>query len=270
MHLFLSPHYDDAVYSCGGTIHQLCAANAQVTIATLMGGAPPNPPPDSPIVRTLHARWEAGADPVGTRRQEDATAATQLGASVKHHNIPDCIYRTDPHTHAALYPTERHLWNNIHPQDPALKHLSGIRLHPDATHIYIPLGVGGHVDHLIVREYGLSILTLSRGILHTAQEQGRTLPAVQFFFYADFPYIEQEGALARTIAQLPPDLYLTECPIYLTEADIVAKINAVSAYRSQISTFWQDEQMLGERVRAALQMAPNSPPAELFYSIPSS
>jgi len=59
MHLFLSPHLDDAVYSCGGTIHQLTSQGTPVQILTFMAGDPPTPLPDTPITRDLHRRWDA-------------------------------------------------------------------------------------------------------------------------------------------------------------------------------------------------------------------
>jgi hypothetical protein len=54
--------------------------------------------------------------------------------------------------------------------------------------------------------------------------------------------------------------------ILLTEADIAAKIESVKAYRSQISTFWQDEVELEARVRAALVRGDHAP-AEHYYQL---
>ena len=41
-HLFLSPHYDDAVYSCGGTLASLTTAGENVTVLTVCAGSPPS------------------------------------------------------------------------------------------------------------------------------------------------------------------------------------------------------------------------------------
>lgn len=265
MHLFLSPHYDDAVYSCGGTIHQLTQRGESVTIITIMGGSPPDPLPDSPIVRELHQRWQAGESPVTVRQQEDHEAARLLGATVEHLDVPDCIYRTDA-TGKALYPDEDSLWHHVHPDDPALKKLSGFRIHADATHLYMPLGVGGHVDHLITRRIGLAIVHMT----NTMRQQSKTLPKLKVFLYEDYPYRENPDAVKAAYAQLDLPVPPVAQAFHLTEADILAKIRGVKAYRSQVSTFWKNETLLEQRVRAALHQGTHPTPAEYHYQIPIS
>lgn len=240
MHVFLSPHYDDAVYSCGGTIYQLAQRGADVLIITIMGGDPPDPPPDTPIVRDLHIRWDSGAAPIDARRAEDRAAAAILGAQVQHLPLPDCVYRTDAHG-TPLYPSESSLWHTVHPDDPARAFLERKPIIPaDAEHVYAPLGVGGHVDHLLVHQWA------------------RTLPG-HVRYYPDFPYTEQPGAVAAAVAVLP--FAAKKHAVLLTEAAIAAKIEGVRAYTSQVSTFWEDDATLRARVRAAL----GSPPQEASY-----
>lgn len=52
----------------------------------------------------------------------------------------------------------------------------------------------------------------------------------------------------------------------LTAADIIAKIEGVKAYQSQVSTFWQSEMALAQRVRNALFIETDSP-AEIYYQL---
>ncbi len=68
MHLFLSPHPDDAVLSCGGLIHQLTQKGEPVTILTVMAGDPPDPLPDTPLVRELHQRRSSRQNPCTSTR----------------------------------------------------------------------------------------------------------------------------------------------------------------------------------------------------------
>ncbi|MEM6529464.1 MAG: PIG-L family deacetylase [Chloroflexota bacterium] len=248
MHVFLSPHYDDAVYSCGGTIHQLVQRGEDVLIITVMGGYPPDPLPDTPIVRDLHQRWAAGENPIDEREQEDYAAAAILGTGTTHMSIADCVYRTSAEG-TPLYPDENSLWHNIHPDDPALLRLQNALNASAGVTFYVPLGAGGHVDHLIVRNWALNVAR--RG------EAGRLL------FYEDLPYNEDPEAVRRATEQMPPTKTHT---VLLTEPDIAAKIEGVRAYRSQISTFWQDERMLAARVRAALQRG-NHAPAEYYREL---
>lgn len=249
MHIFVSPHYDDAVYSCGGTMHQLAQRGEEVLMLTVMGGTPPDPPPDTPIVRDLHARWAAGTDPITTRLEEDRAAAAVLGAGRTNMSIPDCVYRTALDG-TPLYPDEDSLWHRIHPDDPA-PHKIANSLHAGGANatLYVQLGAGGHVDHLIVRNWAI------------AQVQAG---ASNILFYEDFPYSEDPGAVAAALAQFPAGVTLRPHAVLLTETDIAAKIEGVQAYRSQVSTFWQDDATLRERVRAAL-MRSGDTPAEHYH-----
>ena len=176
MHLFLSPHPDDAVLSCGGLIHQLTQKGEPVTILTVMAGDPPDPLPDTPLVRELHQRWKIGENPVAVRRQEDEAAARVLGARVEFLSIPDCIYRTAGGV--GLYPVgDDDLFGDIHPDDPARALLLQTPMphSSDAGRIYVPLGVGNHVDHQLVVAWALEKL-------------GGALDTV--FFYEDYPQLK--------------------------------------------------------------------------------
>jgi LmbE family N-acetylglucosaminyl deacetylase len=255
VHFFLSPHLDDAVYSCGGTIHQLTATGETVFVRTVMAGDPPDPLPDTPIVRELHNRWNVGRAPMAVRRQEDQDALQLLGAQAEHMDLLDCVYRVGA-GRKPLYPDENSLWHNVHSQDPALKHLGGFRLPEAATHVYIPLGVGGHVDHLVVREIGIALYRLLEAAGKPATVR----------FYTEYPYIETEGALQKALASVPAEIKLTPDPVVLTAPDVAAKVQAVKAYQSQISTFWQDEFVLEKRVRTALAAQTNRP-TEHYYQV---
>lgn len=257
MHVFLSPHYDDAALSCGGLIYQLKQRGESVLIITVMGGEPPNPLPDTPIVRDLHQRWQAGDDPVATRRQEDAAAAIVLGAHTGIFNFPDCVYRVNADG-VALYPTEESLWEKVHPDDPALNALMAMGDWPLSVApkvIYAPLGVGDHVDHKLVRNWGIWL-----------SKQGRKVN-----FYAEYPYTARNPqammkALAAFRLAVPP-VPLKPEPVQLSEADIVVKLRAIACYQSQISTFWQDVADMEQSTRAEMLEAGNGVSVERYWSI---
>ena len=54
-HVYLSPHLDDAVLSCGGMIHRQAQAGERVVVVTVCAGDPP-PGPLSDFARSLHER----------------------------------------------------------------------------------------------------------------------------------------------------------------------------------------------------------------------
>jgi LmbE family N-acetylglucosaminyl deacetylase len=91
--LVVSPHLDDAVLSIGGRIADQVAAGATVTVFTVFAGVVQ--PPFSPVAREYHELWGLPSDPVGFRRGEDTAALGVLGATARHGDFPDCIYRRD-------------------------------------------------------------------------------------------------------------------------------------------------------------------------------
>jgi LmbE family N-acetylglucosaminyl deacetylase len=232
MHLFLSPHLDDAILSCGGLIHQLVGDGEQVLIRTIMAGDPPLPFPDTPLIRDLHQRWEADESPMLMRRVEDSRAAQSLGAEVEYLSLLDCPYRTDT-AGTPLYQTNDALFGNVHPHDPALGLI--INVPKNVKHIYAPLGAGGHVDHKVVCQLSQTLSTVS--------------------FYEEYPYGANSGEAVRVTYNSGVQKYGTEAVqialaafprplqstvIHMATTDIDAKINAVACYQSQMSTFWDD------------------------------
>lgn len=247
--LFLSPHYDDAVYSCGGTIFQLARMRSTVTILTLMAGQPTPPIPQTPIVEDNHQRWNIGDNPVLTRRDEDIAAATILGASTDYcDDIPDCIYRTA--NGEALYPNEESLWGAPHPDDPALSRLRRINLENVET-LYAPLAVGNHIDHQIVRDWAIELSV--------------QYPDMRVFLYEDYPYMREPKAIKDALSRLAHPG--RQRSMMLTERAILKKISAMRAYQSQLSSFWDDEQSLDVEVRQTFSSATMAGYTERFYQL---
>jgi hypothetical protein len=95
---------------------------------------------------------------------------------------------------------------------------------PAHEHRYLPLGVGHHVDHQLTRA------------------AGERHPKQATFYYEDYPYTQREGAVAATLAETTPATAAPHSwrpsPLTLSEAALQAKIAAVLAYESQLSTFF--------------------------------
>ena len=80
--LFLSPHLDDAVFSCGGTIALLPRAGWRVIVATVFTRSVLNPPGFAPACQ-LDKGLTPDVDYMALRRDEDAAACARLGAEVR-------------------------------------------------------------------------------------------------------------------------------------------------------------------------------------------
>ena len=237
-HLYLSPHFDDAALSCGGQIATLTAAGQSVLVVTITGGEPPAEVP-SDTVRQLHERWatsllaegqpgEAAGLMVAQRRAEDRAALAVLGAEWLHLSFLDCIYRCGPDDRV-LYPGPVDMFGPPNPDDDAtLAALSeAFAALPPTGHVYLPLGVGNHVDHLATRR---------------AAERVFAAP----LYYEEYPYTARPGALAEVFDRPQSSSETSEvwasrwaaATVWLSAAALATKTAAVAAYASQLSSFF--------------------------------
>ncbi len=238
-HIYLSPHLDDAVLSCGGSIYRQAQRGESVAVVTVFAASPPPGDPLSPFARSLHDRWRASTpdagfdDPPAARRAEDhrALAVLSAGIEVIHRPLPDCIYRRDPTTGAALYASESAIFGPVHPADPALAALSRLPEIPPGAVLYAPMAVGGHVDHRLLRKAASACDAPPGGIR----------------FYEDYPYAAHPGAVEAALgdpARWEPVI------VPLTEDALSTKIASIAEYHSQISTFWPDRDAMAAAIRA--------------------
>ncbi len=219
---------------------------------TIMGGLFTGALPETPILADLHRRWEAGENPLRRRQLEDESAARRLAVDVMHVPLPDCVYRVAGDL--PLYPSEESLFGAVHPADYAPRLLQGIQI-PEletAAQVYLPLGVGHHVDHQIAREWGMTQLrdAPNKSVLR---------------FYVEFPYSKAEHSTEDALADL--GLALVPADVALSEADMRAKIEAIARYESQISTFWSSPDEMESDVRRAFYDPRRGAYFERFWKI---
>jgi LmbE family N-acetylglucosaminyl deacetylase len=243
-YIFLSPHLDDAVFSCGGRIWQAVNQGRRVLVVTVFAAGPPPAVELSPFAQALHRRWGEAHAPE-QRRQEDREALRSLGARGLHWPYMDCIYRRGPAS-AFLYPDEAALWGPVSPQEADLvgelaRRITALGSEGRAL-IHTPLGVGQHVDHRLVRQ--------------AAEATGRPL-----LYYADYPYAEDPQAVARALGGVRWE----ERRVYLSPAAVRAKGEAMARYRSQISTFWMDRERMERAVRDFSRRVGRGRPAERYW-----
>jgi LmbE family N-acetylglucosaminyl deacetylase len=227
--VYLSPHPDDVVFSCAGRIWLQTDKGASVRILTVTTGDPEGPL--SPFARRLHARCGLEPTSLEIRRREDLEAAEILGVEVLHLDLQDAIYRMDPDTDKARYQRFRHLFGPLHPADGefSLELTARLReLLSDCREVVVPLGVGDHVDHRLVRE---------------AAELSTSTPLL---YYEEFPYVEKSRALDRVLQ--PSSDWEPEVVALPPEA-VKAKQSATLAYSSQIDLIFGSSQRLQRALR---------------------
>jgi LmbE family N-acetylglucosaminyl deacetylase len=237
--VYLSPHLDDAVLSCGGLIHHQAQQGLRPLVITAFAGAP-EPRELSPFAEQQHRGWSLPVDAVARRRCEDATALSFLGAEYEHWGYLDCIYRRHPEMGDFLYSHEAALFGEVHRVEQGfgdqLKQRLESMLPLAATVIHAPLAVGHHVDHQLVSRAGLC---LRRHGFHVR-------------FYEDFPYADDPSKLALALQQWAAQPRPVLQP--LDSATVAKKISAISLYRSQLQGLFGTADAAGERVRSYLQV----------------
>lgn len=229
--IYLSPHLDDAALSCGGQIFQETAAGNPILIFSPMAGEPAANVTLSDFAKTLHGRWELAQNAVAARRAEDIAACHILGADCLHGEIPDCIYRTDPATGNPLYPSWQAIITTQHPADAetVAQLVQQFKQLPSAEQVYAPLTVGNHVDHRLVRQ---------------AAEQ---LFGTKLRYYEDYPYAAEPQKVTAVLSSNPHH-WQTDI-VSLSETAVAAKVEAIWAYASQMSTFFNGRVDLEDKIR---------------------
>src|SRR5512146_806517 len=119
MWIYLSPHFDDAILSCGALIWQQGQSGQRVEVWTVCAGEIP-PGPLTPYAEELHARWGTGLSSVAARRAEDEVACRAVGAMPRWFSVPDCIYRRLPDSGEPVVTGEDDLWLPLRPGETAL------------------------------------------------------------------------------------------------------------------------------------------------------
>jgi LmbE family N-acetylglucosaminyl deacetylase len=225
--IYLSPHFDDAVLSCGGLIFEQTRLGVQVEVWTIFAGDPP-PGPLSEFARQNHALWglSSGEETLAMRRAEDEEAAGLVGAELVHFDIPDCIYRLSP---KGEYLYTETVLTSPHPADRGLPIRIAGTLRSELRRddqLVCPLALGGHVDHQLVR---LAAESLQQPLLS----------------YADVPYVLNDPeTLKPAVTKLESQLH----PV--SETGLKAWLNGVSAYRSQLDSLFQGKGNMSDAIRS--------------------
>ncbi|KVL28705.1 PIG-L family deacetylase [Burkholderia sp. MSMB1835] len=200
--LVVSPHLDDAVFSCG----QLLAQAPGSIVVTVFAGIPPRGTPAPPWDR--RAGFRDADEAVRARRDEDRRALALLDARPVWLDFLDDQYGM-PTTATAI----------------AARVAATIDAHPGFG-VLAPAGLF-HRDHLQVQEAMLSLLREAD-------------PARVWRFYEDVPYRRIDGLMARRLIGWRERGWIAHPvapPAGRDATGAAAKAAAVDAYASQVTLF---------------------------------
>ena len=182
-------------------------------------------------------------DLMARRRLEDERFAYFAEASIVFLDLPDAVFRG--------YDGDEQLLGTPRPDDTApfdILRQEIARLEPQK--VYLPLGVGGHVDHQLCRDVGIALLNESRRWVMPGPEY-----AGKVVFYEDFPYAwwssfnRLEDLGAGVVDSLPSAISIF--PTYADIGDqIERKITGIGIYQSQIERLFDSTRDMADAVRA--------------------
>ncbi len=179
---------------------------------------------------------------MATRRLEDERYAAFAEISMVWLDLPDAVFRG--------YEGDDELLGAPRDDDPApvdalRRELA--RLEPQR--VYVPLGIGGHVDHQLTRNAGIALL-------HDARRW--VMPGVdwtgQLVFYEDFPYAwweefrRLEDLPDGSLDGLPADVSLTAEFADIGD-QLERKITGIDLYQSQIERLFTGQRAMAQAVR---------------------
>jgi LmbE family N-acetylglucosaminyl deacetylase len=223
--LALSPHLDDAAFSCGGLLACLAQAGWRVVMATLLTGSVADPQGFA-LACQLDKGLAPDVDYMALRRDEDVRAAAALGIAPPVH-LP---FREAPHRG---YGSAPELFSNTRADDGVAAELApalaGLIAAESPDLLLAPQAIGGHVDHVqVVR--ALRSLDVAAPVL----------------WWRDFPYTVREAAPKEPLVGLFATL--SEAQMRLDSDAQARKRAACAAYASQIGFQFGGEAGLNARL----------------------
>ncbi|AUX79345.1 PIG-L deacetylase family protein [Sinorhizobium fredii] len=240
-HLFLSPHLDDAPFSCAGLIRKLASAGGDVVVSTFVTADATGSL--TPLAGRFHSVWNRGDRPYAIRREEDIRVAEFLGARCRHEGVLDAIYRKDEGGEP-IYRDIPELFAGLKQADQA--HVTAIARkldeiiaeeRPDV--VYAPVGIGRHADHLCV----------------VAAAKEICLGRLPLRLYEEFPYLLGEFPAEHPITvELGLKLSGWEgATSEVVDVDLAARVDAARLYSSQIPEIFGSDAGLVEAMRRHAQ-----------------
>jgi LmbE family N-acetylglucosaminyl deacetylase len=247
--IFISPHFDDAVLSCGGTLVHLAARGADVLLVTVFTADVAEGIQLPQLAQELHKEWGENRYPHRMRSLEEREVAEYLNAQYRWLGFLDGMYR-----YPGMKRWEEQFMSDFEPRtDPCFESvrdalLQVISEYPQAT-IFVPLGLGHHRDHLIV---------------HQAVEDVKQMTSTAniYYYYEDYPYAAEADLQAR-LEQLD---WLAEAFTIDITNTLKERVHLIKTYASQLGILFDGPDSVYEEVSAyATRVGAKGMPRERFW-----
>lgn len=217
--VFLSPHLDDAVFSCGLLLAKLRKLNKKVKVITIFSDCTSSPKTPQSKLFLEQCGFVNGKKLFAERRLEDQLASKTLGFTPVHLNFIDAAWRLNDKNKPVYRSSDIQFSGKVSAYDTHLKpkiinKLKNVINPTEKCVVFAPFGEGGHVDHVLVRNIASEMFS---GV----------------FLWSDFPY-NLHSKKNNTNADII---------LYPKPSDFKIKEISILAYKTQISSIFGDKKI---------------------------
>jgi LmbE family N-acetylglucosaminyl deacetylase len=214
--LFFSPHIDDAIFSCGGLILKLLKKKRKIAVVNIFTKANDHKLKTGSIKKELKKyNFKSAKKLYSSRKRSEKEIAKKINIDVFFLDFEDGLFRKNKDEF--LYPNYECLFSGKINKDEKdifekikAKVLPYIENCNKKTEIYLPLGVGKHIDHIITKK--------------VVKKLGKNLNT---FLWEDVPYSNNIGQKEQTL-NLSPNKIIT-----LTDLEAKQKKQLCKMYKTQ-------------------------------------
>lgn len=221
--IFLGPHFDDCVLSCGELINKFIKEGNKVKAVTFFTGFP-KANELSDAAKQFHSNCFLEDDSMLFRQQEDYIALGSLKCNLEHLGYYECLYRKNDKGEF-LYPDLKNIYHLENYDENLIDEISEviIKNFKDADIIFAPMGLGNHADHLIINK---------------ATIKAKNKLNCELYFYEEVPYVCYYYK-NRKKSNWGNGMKSKIIPISKEEWE--TKVKTIKCYRSQLHILWKNE-----------------------------
>lgn len=221
--VFLGPHFDDCVLSCGELINKFVKEGNDVKAVTFFTGFPKSEEL-SEAAKQFHSNCFLEDDSMLFRQQEDYLALGSLNCQLEHLGYYECLYRKNDKGEF-LYPDLKNIYHLEDYDEKLIDEISEVIIHKfkDADIIFAPMGLGNHADHIII----------NRAMIKAKEKLN-----IEVYFYEEVPYVCYYYK-NRKKSNWGNGMKAKIIPISKEEWE--TKVKTIKYYRSQLHILWKNE-----------------------------
>lgn len=244
----LSPHLDDAALSCHGLLEAVRKKIPRLVI-TVCCSQPPKPGLNK------KTRGRRGFAPPKQRRAEDIAAMEAMKCSFVHLGFPDAIHRRSASSGDFVYTSEGTRSGQLRLDDANYIEelyliISRLCCNMGPLILVAPLGIGGHVDHIICAQIAMRLVKAN----------------IKLLFYEDLPYVwrgTQPNEKPYDAKKAFERLGVLPGSKFSVEVDEYKKASVMKCYESQLVLLFSDDD---EMLNAFRYASINDQAQEIFWT----